>query len=238
MKRVLLLVVANIIFLQLSAQEVSRNKLFPFKSAVIEYQYTGNTTGSETFYVDDYGMKQCRVKNLSTKTFGMKTKESKIEIFKNFDIYTWDTGAKEGSVMRNIIAESIMKDKSLTDEQVTDGVTGSLGLKKTGKETVDGRLCNVWEGMNIKIWEWKGASLKSHSKIMGMTMDILAVSIKIDQGVPAGIFDIPSDIKFTRIDDPTADVDDADGSDSAEGKAAQDSMMKSIKAGLKGIFKK
>jgi len=238
MKKILLFVVAVIIVSQLSAQSAKRNKLFPFKCAVIEYQYTGNTTGTETFYVDDYGMKQCRIKKLTTKTWGMTSKENKMEIFKNFDIYAWEIGAKEGGIMHNSIAEGVMNDRSLTDDQVTDGVTASLGLKKKGKETVDGKVCNVWEGSGMKIWEWNGVNLRSNSKIMGITMNIEAVSVKIDQGVPAGVFDIPSNVKFTRMEDMFAGEGVTDGDGDAESKAAQDSAMKSIKSGIKGLFGK
>lgn len=64
----------------------------------------------------------------------------------------------------------------------------------------DGKLCEVWEGMGTKSLVWNGIAMKTESKMLGIKIIQKAVSVKIDVDIPNNRFDIPSDVKFEKVE--------------------------------------
>lgn len=233
--------------LQLSAQ-VKKEKLYPFKNAVIEYTYQGNTTGTQQLYIDNYGWLQCKIEQTTNKAFGQKTETNKAEITKDFDIYSWDLKTKEGTKLRNTLAQDLMNDPNFDPEEFGRKTMESLGFEKKGTETINGKVCEVWKGLagSSTIWMWNSLAMKSEIKMLGTKTIWTATTIKIDEGVPAGKFNIPSDINFSDggTTDPLEMMNNGmkqagqeEGNNSGKKEQVEEAPINSLKD-LKGFLKK
>ncbi|MBL7967715.1 MAG: hypothetical protein JNK09_12000 [Prolixibacteraceae bacterium] len=245
--KTLVLAIAVMASISLSAQ-TKKEKLYPFKTAVIEYTYEGNSTGTQTLYIDNYGWSQCKIEQTSSKAFGQKSETNKAEITKDFDIYSWDLKTKEGVKLRNTLAEDLMNDPDFDPEEFGKKTMDMLGFKKTGNETINGKVCEVWKGLggSSTIWMWNSLAMKSEVKMLGTKTIWTATTIKINEGVPAGKFVIPSDIKFA--DGGTTDpiemmnkgmkqAEEEEGKQSGDTQKSEEAPIKSLKD-LKGFLKK
>jgi len=194
----IIFVISILAVIQLSAQ-TKKGKLYPFKTAVIEYTYEGNTTGTQNLYIDNYGWLQCKIEQTASKAFGQKSEVNSAEITKDFDIYHWDLKTKTGTKMHNTLAEDLMNDPNFDPEEFGKKTMESLGFEKKGTETINGKVCEVWKGLagSSTIWMWNSLALKSEIKMLGTKTIWTATTIKIDEGVPAGKFNIPSDVNFS-----------------------------------------
>ncbi len=183
--------------MNLSAQ-VKKEKLYPFKTAVIEYTYEGNTTGKQNLYIDNYGWLQCKTEQTVNKAFGQKTETNKAEITKDFDIYQWDAKTRIGTKMRNTLAESLMNDPTFDPEEFGKKTMEQLGFEKKGTETINGKVCEIWKGLagSSTIWMWNSLAIKSEIRMLGTKTIWTATTVKIDEGVPSEKFDLPSDVRF------------------------------------------
>ncbi|MDV7186665.1 hypothetical protein R3X25_05175 [Lutibacter sp. TH_r2] len=171
--------------------EKSSYKKYPFKSAVIEYTVSGNSTGTKTTYIADYGYKQAELSEITTNIMGMKSTEKKDVITIGSNINTIDHQTKKVITTNNPFAEKYAENVGEDYIKTGEDVLIALGFKKSGTESVLGKECTIWKGMNT-IWTWKGLVLKSETNIMGMTVAETATSIKTDINVPSSKFEIPS----------------------------------------------
>jgi hypothetical protein len=192
--KIFILSISMMLFFQLSAQ-TKKEKLYPYKTAVIEYTYEGNTTGTQKLYIDNYGWLQCKIEQTVSKAFGQKTEVSKAEIAKDFDIYQWDTKTRVGSKVRNTLAEDLMNDPNFDPEEFGKKTMEQLGFEKKGTETINGKVCEIWKGLagSSTIWMWNSLAIKSEIKMLGTKTIWTATTIKINEGVPSGQFNLPSD---------------------------------------------
>ena len=196
--RTILLSAVLLISFSLSAQ-TKKNRLYPFKSGVIEYTYSGNTTGTQVLYIDDYGFLQCEITKTETRQFGQTEKKNEVKLSKGLDIYQWDPETKKGTRIHNSLAEELMNDPDFDPEEFGKRTMESLGFTKSGEETLDGKRCEVYKGMGSTIWIWNGLALKTEVKLLGTKTVWTATSIRLDQGAPADKFKIPSDITIEDL---------------------------------------
>ncbi len=229
--------------INLSAQ-VKKKMLLPFKTVVIEYTYEGSTTGRENLYMDNYGLLQCKMTQTKTKVFGQTSEEVSLEVSKDFYIYKWDPKTRIGTKIKNTLAEDLMKDPSFDPEEFGKKTMESLGFEKIGTETLLGKPCEVWKGLGgtSKIWVWRGLNLKTETKMMGMKSTITANVVKVDEGVPSGKFDLPSDVKFQDMGttDPIEMMNkgmEEAGDSAGTKKETEEAPIKNLKD-LKGFLKK
>lgn len=231
----------------LSAQ-TKKEKLYPFKSAVIEYTYEGNTTGTMKQYIDNYGWLQCKTEQTVNKAFGQKTEVNTSEITKDFDIYQWDLKTKIGTKVRNTLAEDLMNDPDFDPEEFGKKTMEQLGFEKKGTEIINGKVCEIWKGLagSSTIWLWNSLAMKSEIKMLGTKTIWTATSVKIDEGVPAGQFNLPLDVNFT--DGGTTDpldmmnrglkqAEQEEKENSGTSDKTEEAPIKSLKD-LKGFLKK
>lgn len=97
----------------------------------------------------------------------------------------------------------------------------NMGYEKTENEEVLGKNCEVWEGMG-KLWIWKGLTVKSEVKMMGVKVNMTATKIETDIAIPADKFKVPEGKKVVS---PGGDTPD-DGSEKS----------KKVKGMLKNLF--
>jgi len=195
--KTIILSICLLIVINLSAQ-VKNKKLYPFKTAEIEYTYEGNSTGKQNLYIDNYGWLQCTIEQTVSKAFGQKTEKNEAKVTKGLDIFLWDLKTRKGSKLHNSLAENLMNDPNFDPEEFGKLTMESLGFEKKGTETIHGKVCEIWKGLGgmTTIWMWNSLAMKTEIKMLGTKTIWTATTIKIDAGVPAGRFALPADIKF------------------------------------------
>jgi len=186
---------------------------YPVKSAIVEYVYSGATTGTESYYMDNNGRLSARYSQLSTKSFGSTTKTNQLVIQKDSIIYTIDLDKKTGVKQTFQISEKDMEKWAKT----ADSVYTDLGFKKTGEEVLLGKQCEIWEGMSSKVWVWKNLAIKTETNLFGKHI-MEATKVEIDVSIPKSKFAIPDGITMTESTINASDpVMDSLGSDLKKG---------------------
>jgi hypothetical protein len=243
--KAIILLISVLAITSLSAQ-VKNKKLYPFKTAEIEYTYEGNSTGKQNLYIDNYGFLQCTIEQTVSKAFGQKSEKNEARVTKGLEIYTWDIKTRQGSKINNTLAEQMMNDPTFNPEEFGKHTMESMGFEKKGTETINGKLCEIWKGLggSSTIWLWNSLTLKSEIKMLGTKTIWTATSIKIDGSIPADKFAIPSDIKFESIGsgDPTEMMNKGlekggSNADTSKKAPAEEAPIKNLKD-LKGFLKK
>jgi len=243
--KTIILIICILTISQLSAQ-VKNKKLYPFKTAELEYTYEGNSTGKQNLYIDNYGFLQCTIEQTVSKAFGQKSEKNEAKVTKGLEIYTWDIKTRQGSKLHNALAEQMMNDPSFNPEEFGKHTMESLGFEKKGTETINGKVCEIWKGLggSSTIWLWNSLTLKSEVKMLGTKTIWTATTIKIDGSISADKFAIPSDIKFESIGsgDPTGMMNKGlekggSNADTSKKASAEEAPIKNLKD-LKGFLKK
>lgn len=216
-------------------------KPYKFKTAIVEYTYSGNTTGTQTLYIDKYGWNQCEVTNTVMKSFGQKNITDEVKLTLGLEIYQWTPGQTTGTQMHNTMLEQLMKDPDFELLEFTKQLMEQMGFEKKGNETIDGRNCDVWKGMGSTIWIWKDIAVKTEVKVLGQKTVWTATSVQFDVPVPASRFIVPGDVTFQKYDSSnpmngiingteTEDVNQGDGENEPEVKSFND-LKKLLKKG-------
>ncbi len=214
-------------------------KPYKFKTAIVEYTYSGNTTGSQTLYIDEHGWDQCEVTNTVMKSFGQKNVTDEVKLTLGLEIYQWTPGQSTGTQMHNSMLEELMKDPDFDIKDFSKQLMTQLGFEKKGNEAVDGRDCEVWKGMGSTIWIWKDIAVKTEVKVLGQKTVWTATSIQFDVPVPSAKFDVPGDVEFQKFDsnNPMDLMQRGAQTEDDDSSGEQEPEIKNLKD-LKNIFKK
>jgi hypothetical protein len=189
-----------------SAQQ--KTQQYTIKSGYVEYTLSGNTTGTKKIWWDNFGEKtrtETRSKTV-TKMFGIKNIDEvhTIEILVK-DKY-WSANLADQSGHKGTLPfykESRMLMESMTkkeQEEFADQAIESLGGERLGTETFMGKTCEVLRVMGSKIWIYKGLTLKSEMKIMGMVSNETAIKFQANQSVSSSKFTPLSNINYESTD--------------------------------------
>jgi hypothetical protein len=180
-------------------------KKYSFKSAIVELKYSGDCSGTETVYIDDYGMKEAIVDNYAMKVMGTEVQTNHIQLNVGEWHYSIDLKKMKATKMKNAMVER-MKNMSGEERKKWQGmgeeVLKGMNGKEVGEETVAGKPCKVlsMESVGTKVWIWEGMTLKRHVKIMGVNQELEAVNLQLDVPVPADKFEVPSGVQVTEQD--------------------------------------
>ena len=231
------------VFLALTAFSQTNKKPYAYKSAFIEYELSGNTTGKQTLYIDDWGWNHSETTNSVTKMLGQKTENHQRTVTIKFDTYQWVIGEKTGTKVHNQWLDDLMNDPTFDMEEFGEKTLEALNFRKTGTETVQGKVCDVWKSdIGSTSWVWNNIAVKTELKFFGTKQVMTATKIEIDASAPGSEFDIPSDIKFTETSlDPSQMNFEGipEGAETPSDSAGEESVpeIKSFKD-LKGLLKK
>lgn len=202
MKKLTLITLAFIVSVDAFAQK-SNYKVFPFKSAKIEYKMEGKTTGTITEYIDDYGYKQAEYSNTVVKMFGHKTETNDVKIQIGPEVYSYTQNETTATKTKNPVYEIYANSEGKDYEELGEEAMASLGFTNTGETgTVLGKTCEIWKGPLGEIWAWKNLSLKSTVKVLGMKTTQTAVSIDLNASIPAVKFKVPDQIRVEETEVP------------------------------------
>ncbi|MFN8257667.1 MAG: DUF4412 domain-containing protein [Bacteroidales bacterium] len=170
------------------------NKKYKIESGIIQYRLDMMGVQSNlTVYFKEYG----NVEASTTEAEILGEKTAIVTLQKDNYYYTYTPAKKSGTKIK-------MEEGQITDEsgarKMTETDIINLGGKKTGSEMVLGKECNIYSltdnGTETKVWVWNNMFLKSIASFNGMEMKMEVLEIRETKDFPAGIFDVPLDVKF------------------------------------------
>ncbi len=102
MKKIIISLLALMLTASIAAAlESPWEKKLPFKEATIDYTISGNSKGTKTIYVKDYGRTVAEYRNTSMTVFGMTQKENTLDVTTPEWEYAIDLTEHNGTKMVN-----------------------------------------------------------------------------------------------------------------------------------------
>ncbi|HPE86765.1 MAG TPA: hypothetical protein PLS41_05520 [Bacteroidales bacterium] len=177
---------------------------FAIKSGHIEYKLTGSTEGIKSVWFDHYGDTYVEELQATTtvKMLGMKSVEEihSLTIQQGAIVYTLDLASGTGQKTVNpyytdghALVESMTAKEQ---EEFANDLMTSLGGEITGQESILGKTCDVMQVLGSRSWIYKGVTLKSDTKVLGIRNLEEAVSFEENVRIPASLLEPPSHIEI------------------------------------------
>lgn len=175
-------------------------KRYTIESGIITYKITGISTGTETIYFDQYGMREAKFTQTESDVFGMKQTDNTLTLLLGVEQYAINLTTKTGTKTTNPMLKKLVDDNEDLG-QMGEQMLIDMGGEKTGTEEFMGKTCDKWHvsSLSADLLVYNYITLKMHSSIMGLTIDMEAVELKENAEIPAGTFDIPKDIKIQTV---------------------------------------
>lgn len=199
---------ALILAIGVIAAAIADQKPYPFKSAIIKYRISGSIQqGVQTLYIDDHGKKTRTERETVINVLGAKRRDSSIEIDDGDYHYRIDLARKTGDRQPSYSRRAEEMIKSMSPEQkkemealgkeLAKGLTGEEETKPSGKGTILGRECSIYDLMGVKSWLWNNVALKIENPGLG-NMVQEAVEISVDVPIGADKFKPPPGVAVTE----------------------------------------
>ncbi len=206
--------------------EAQNYKKYAPKSGYMEYTLSGNATGTSKIYWDDWGRKELHVDDTKTTVFGMTNEEHKRTLMLGTDVYTWKENSKQIQKSENPVAR-VWKDNNYDENDIdtfSKKTLESSGFKKNGEETINGRACDVYEGVAGKVWisQKEKIGVKSNIKILGIDVISEATKIELNKSISSSLFEIPKGMEIVTVE---------------QANSGQANNQEDIKNQIKNIFK-
>ncbi len=223
MKRRIFFSIAAVLILvsNIYAQDNKSNR-FAVKSGHIEYNLTGNAEGTKSVWFDNYGHTFVEEKKTTTtvKMFGMKnvTEEHTLSIMQGPEIISIDfikeTAVKSVNPYYQDSRDFIEGMTEEEQEDFTNSVISSFGGEIIGEEDVLGKKCEIMAMLGSKAWIYKGITLKSESKVLGIKNIEEAVKFQENIKFPASKLKVPEGFEVEdlsqQMNEYSGEYDDED----------------------------
>ncbi len=175
-------------------------KLFPFKSAIIEYKYEASFKGTHIKYIDDWGYKQADYIKRELNFGGNSNKEYETIILIGEKAYTINPQENTVAVGRNSTYNYYLLNQNRKCTDISDALLISAnGYILDGTKEFLGKECKVWKARKATQFTWNGIMLKSEVNFMTMMVE-KATKIEIDVAIPESKFEIPQGVKYISSD--------------------------------------
>ena len=183
----------------LLAQE-TRVKIYPFKSAVIEYRYEASFKGTHIKYIDDFGFKQADYIRKTENFGGNSDARYETIILIGEKAYTINLQDSTVAVGRNENYSYYLQNRNRSCTEVSEALLKAEGgWQIAGNAEYLGKMCKLWKSNKNKKLTWDGQELKSEINFMTMMVE-KAVSIKTDVTISPLKFEIPSGFCYISAD--------------------------------------
>lgn len=164
-------------------------KRYEVKSGIIEYAVSGggNMMGIQTkiegkskTLFKEWGNVEFHEDTTKSVIMGREENTHQTTKIDNGKVYVVDYG-KKIIVQYDpaMLLQSEYKDLAKSAKEMMLAMGGT----KTGEETIQGYVCEIWETQQMKLWLHKGILLKSEANIMGITHTRVATDIKFNTSV-------------------------------------------------------
>jgi hypothetical protein len=183
------------------ASDYSGPRRYPVKSGIVKYELTGNHSGSEVLYFEDYGMREAKFTKRTITMGGQTQSSSELLLITPEHMYTISLDRKEGIQSRSPFSgDFLAKSGAKNFRELGKMMLEQMGGKIIGTETIAGKECEVWEmkDAGAKSWMWNDIPLKIEAKPMNMSLLSTATSIETDVAIAADKFKVPAGIKISE----------------------------------------
>lgn len=185
-----------IILAVITANSQVTKEIYGIKSGYVEYELSGNATGTKRLWWDDYGAKtRTEIESkLVTKMFGIsqETITNSVEIKNGNTYWTVDLNDMTGQETSTEDFFDYSEFDEMTEAEKEDyakAMLEDLGGEKLPSEMFLGCQCDVISLWGSKIWTCKSVPLKIESNVMGITSIETALIFKRNIPVPASKFE-------------------------------------------------
>jgi len=201
---------ADSLAVKTSKQDQQRLKRYQVESGIIKYdtKISGNVmgstitgSGSEVKYFKNWGAIELNEQKSTTNThvvvmgkeINETTSDHQMSKLDNGTSYIVDFKNKKISEQKDMAMEMIKKLHPKSDAgEVGKAMFEGMGGKKLGEESFLGYNCEVWDLMGIKQWIYRGVTLKSEGKMMGITTITTASKVSFDVTIPDSKLKLPN----------------------------------------------
>lgn len=176
-------------------------KRYAVEKGMVTYKVSGISSGTETIYWDQYGMREAKYTQTTSKMFGTASETNALMLLHGTTQYQIDLNTNSGTKTVNHVLKGMVEEDENVGE-VGKRMLESMGGNKTGEVDFLNKPCEVWEvsSMAATLYVWNYISLRSESNLMGLTQIIEAVEIQVDIDIPEEKFAIPEGAKLQTID--------------------------------------
>jgi len=198
-----ILILAGLLMMHIATAQ-QKVQQYAIKSGYVEYELTGNTTGTKKIWWDNFGEKS-RTETQSktvTKMFGIKNVDQThtLEILvkdKYWSANLIEQTGQKGTVPFYKDGHQLFENMTKKEqEEFANQSIASFGGKRLGTEVFMGKTCDIIKVMGSKIWIYKGVTLKTEAKILGMVSNETAVKFQANQSVSSSKFTPLSNISY------------------------------------------
>lgn len=201
--KTLFTIIAMCLFIAINSNALDIKK-YKVKSGIIEYRIEGVTTGTETVYFDDWGIKEAKYTTTITKLFGIKQETNTITITDKDWSYNIDLKEKTGTKSSNKQIKELIDGMTQKDyERFGEKMLENMNAKQVGNESILGFNCEVWDiqKMSSKTWNYQYVPLKIEINLLGKTV-YTATKFEPNTKVPVDKFKVPNGITITEQEMP------------------------------------
>jgi len=194
----------------------AQGKIYEFESAYVKK--TTTTTGSsvdvvttEEIFITDYGNKSASYKTEKRNIKMLKKTEesSSVHIMDGDWIITYDPKTREGTKMKNVLADKFKNMSRKDAEKMTEGMKEALKTetKDLGTETFLGKKCKVTSATSnlaglkttAKIWTYKNFLMKSDSESFGNKIKEEVTVFKEGEKIDKNKLIVPKEVKIKEV---------------------------------------
>lgn len=205
MKKIIL-VAALLMSMAISINAQNSKGMYAIKSGYIKYELTGSTTGTKELWWDNYGKKNCELikSETVTKVFGIteKNKQHSLKITNKNIVYMIDyiNNKNTKSEIPYYASQSFADNMTEAEqEKLAEDILNNLGGKRLGKEKVLNYNCEKISLFGVITWVYKGVTIKSTAKIMGIENNEIATTFKPNIKLSDSKFNPPADVNFDNL---------------------------------------
>lgn len=176
-------------------------KRYKYKSGYIEYKFTGEQTGSETLYFDNYGMTLARHTNAYLKSEDGNKSFQKLDLIKGGHQYLIDLKTNSGTRTPDPTIQGLEEGEVHDLTNLSEENFLKLGAEKIGMDKVAEKNCTVWElsNLHLKVWIWEGFILRTTTKKPGSgEINMYAWDVQMNAPVPEDKLRVPPGANITE----------------------------------------
>ncbi len=175
-------------------------KIYPFKSAIIEYKYEAAFGGTHIKYIDDYGYKQADYFYKEVVFNGAVDSQYETIILIGEKAYTINWQDSTIALGRNSTYNYYLQNPDNDGVAVNEAILKvAFGYSLAGTKMYLDKECKRWESGKSTMLTWNGLELKSEINFFMMMVE-KATKIKIDKKVSSRVFEIPENLTYISSD--------------------------------------
>lgn len=158
---------------------------FALKSGIINYEISGDGTGTVTLHFDRNGWRKIEHRHLTIEKYGVTSTEQTVELVDGDYVYKANLDSKKGQKQFDKSWSGLLNYKS--KEETISAIMTTKGGTKDSTEVLLDKTCTIWKfdsGTISELWEWEGIPLKVVKRLPGISYEITATSIDELDSIP------------------------------------------------------